>query len=36
MWSWKRIINGEEDNIYHKAVILTAQEGSLTNVLEIK
>jgi hypothetical protein len=36
MWSWKRIINGEQDNIYHKAVILTTQEGALTNVLEIK
>ena len=36
MWSWKRIINGEEDNVYHKAVALIAQEGDLTDVLQTK
>jgi hypothetical protein len=36
MWSWNRIINGEEDNVYHKALALVGQESVFTNVLEIK
>lgn len=36
MWSWNRIIKGEEDNVYHKALALVGQESVFTNVLEVK
>lgn len=36
MWGWKRVINGEEDNIYLKAVLFTQADVVSTNTIEVK
>jgi hypothetical protein len=31
-WCWKRLTVGEEDNVYHKALLFSESAGSITNV----
>ena len=31
-WCWKRLTVGEEDNVYHKVLLLSASAGSITNM----
>jgi hypothetical protein len=31
-WCWKRLTVGEEDNVYHKVLLLSASAGSITNI----
>jgi hypothetical protein len=31
-WCWKRLTIGEEDNVYHKVLLLSASAGSITNI----
>lgn len=35
-WCWKRLINGEEDNVYHKAMAVTKAGNVITNIVETK
>lgn len=35
-WCWKRIINGAEDNVYHKALLLSGAQSIPTNVVTIQ
>ena len=35
-WCWKRLINGEEDNVYHKAVLFNEMPSTIKNAAHIK
>jgi len=36
LWSWKRVINGDEDNVYHKALLFAQPDLLSTNAVEMK
>jgi hypothetical protein len=31
-WCWKRLTEGEADNVYHKVLLMSARAGSVTNI----
>lgn len=35
-WCWKRLINGEEDNVYHKAMPVSKAGNVITDMVETK